>query len=290
MKLLAFGEILWDIYPEEQFIGGAPLNFAAHCARHGVQSYMLSAVGTEELGSASLAKLESWGIRTDYVSRLTDKETGKCLVALDENSVPSYNLLKDVAWDYIDCEKAAKDSFDVLYFGTLALRSQTNEDNLRAFIKNTDTQEVFVDINIRPPFYSEGSIRFALENATIAKISDEELPVVAAALGISCSDNHLENAQQLANLFPKLRLLIITLGKNGSCAYDVASKQFYCQAPVLADVKSTVGAGDSFGAAFLAKFLNGTPIDQSLTYAAKVAAFVVSQYGAIPDYRPADLE
>lgn len=289
MKLLAFGEILWDIYPDEQFIGGAPLNFAAHCARHGIQSYMLSAVGTDELGNTSLAKLQSWGIHTDYVSRLPDKETGKCIVTLDENSVPTYNLLEDVAWDYINCESAAEDTFDVLYFGTLALRSQTNEDNLKAFIKSNCSRHVFVDINIRPPFYSESSIRFALENATIAKISDEELPTVAAALGISCAQDQQENARQLAQLFPKLQLLIITLGKDGSCAYDVPADQFYRQAPVQADVKSTVGAGDSFGAAFLAKFLNGAPIDQSLAYAAKVAAFVVSQYEAIPDYQPADL-
>jgi len=289
MKLLSFGEILWDIYPEEQFIGGAPLNFAAHCARHGVQSYMLSAVGTEELGSTSLAKLQQWGIHTDYVSRLSNKETGKCIVTLDENSVPTYNLLQDVAWDYIDCEAAARDTFDVLYFGSLALRSQTNEQNLKALIKNNCSKDIFVDINIRPPFYSDNTIRFALENATIAKISDEELPVVAAALGIACSDDHAQNAQKLSALFPKLRLLIITLGKDGSCAYDVPSGQFYRQAPVLTEVKSTVGAGDSFGAAFLAQYLNGMPIDQSLAYAAKVAAFVVSRYEAVPDYRPADL-
>ena len=28
-KLLAFGEILWDVYPDEKFLGGASLNFAA---------------------------------------------------------------------------------------------------------------------------------------------------------------------------------------------------------------------------------------------------------------------
>lgn len=290
MKLLSFGEILWDIYPEEQFIGGAPLNFAAHCARHGQQVYMLSAVGTEALGDTSLEKVKSWGIRTDFVSRLADKETGKCIVTLDENSVPSYNLLTDVAWDYIDCRQVAEETFDVLYFGTLALRSKENMESMQALLARKPAGEVFVDINIRPPFYTDSTIRFALENATIAKISDEELPTVAAALGIACEDDHEANARQLCQLFPQLRLLIITLGKDGSCAYDAPTGHFYRQAPVLTEVKSTVGAGDSFGAAFLAKYLNGTPIDQSLSYAAKVAAFVVSQFGAIPDYQPEDLE
>ena len=30
MNVLSFGEILWDIYPDKKFLGGAPLNFAAH--------------------------------------------------------------------------------------------------------------------------------------------------------------------------------------------------------------------------------------------------------------------
>lgn len=289
MKLLAFGEILWDVYPHEKFIGGASLNFAAHCAKHSAQAYMLSSVGTDSLGDASLAQLKSWGVHTNYVARLPHKETGKCLVTLDENSIPSYNLLTDVAWDCIDCQCAAKDKFDVLYFGTLALRSQSNADNLKAFIKTNRFREIFVDVNIRPPFYSAESIRFALENATIVKISDEELPTVLSALNMSYTQDHLENARQLSQHFPNLRLLIITLGKEGSCAYDVARDTFFRQGPVQTDVQSTVGAGDSFGAAFLVKFFNGTPIDQCLAYAAKVAAFVVSRFDAVPDYDPAKL-
>lgn len=286
MKLLAFGEVLWDVYPQERFIGGAPLNFAAHCAKHGIDAYMLSAVGDDELGKETLAQLKNWGLHTDYVSVLPHKQTGKCLVTLDENSIPSYDLLKDVAWDYVNCKTATENTFDVLYFGTLALRSENNKAALKALINSSSFRHIFVDVNIRPPFYSRESIRFALENATIVKISDEELPTVANTLDLPLSDDHEQNAKVLAARFPGLQLVLITLGENGSCAYDVAADTFHRQGPIQTEVVSTVGAGDSFGAAFLSRFWEGLSIDRCLEYAAKVAAFVVSRFDAIPDYEP----
>ena len=288
MKLLAFGEVLWDVYPNDRFIGGATLNFAAHCAKHNAQAYLLSAVGNDRLGQDTLAVVRSHKLHTDYVSVLENIPTGQCLVTLDENSIPSYNLLKDVAWDCIDCQTAAKGSFDVLYFGTLSLRSEQNLQNLQMLLRTSRFQDVFVDVNIRPPFYSEKSIRFAMENGTIVKISDEELPVVAKALGIPCSQNQAENARLLMAQFPNIRLLLITLGSKGALAMD-AQGRLYEQSAFPAQPVSTVGAGDSFGAAFLVKLFEGASIGYCLEYAAKVAAFVVSRYDAVPDYDPAAL-
>jgi fructokinase len=53
---------------------------------------------------------------------------------------------------------------------------------------------------------------------------------------------------------------------------------------------STVGAGDSFAAAFLTRYLNGKDILSCMQFAAKVSAFVVSETGAVPDYNPGDFE
>lgn len=50
MRALAYGEIIWDVFPEEQVIGGAPFNFVAHLAHLGNETYLISAVGKDELG------------------------------------------------------------------------------------------------------------------------------------------------------------------------------------------------------------------------------------------------
>ena len=39
MKYLVFGEVLWDVYPNKKYIGGAPLNFAAHLALRNKENF-----------------------------------------------------------------------------------------------------------------------------------------------------------------------------------------------------------------------------------------------------------
>ncbi|MBR2351246.1 MAG: carbohydrate kinase, partial [Clostridia bacterium] len=48
-------------------------------------------------------------------------------------------------------------------------------------------------------------------------------------------------------------------------------------------VVSTVGAGDSFGAVFLARYLTGVEVTRALGEAAAVASFVVSNQDSIPE-------
>lgn len=284
MKILSFGEILWDIYPDKQHIGGAPLNFAAHLAKHGEEVFMLSALGKDALGMAALSQLEAWGISTAYVSMLTDKPTGSCQVTLDAQAVPTYTLLSDVAYDYIPCDTVAE-TFDVLYFGTLALRSVYNYESLQRLLNKRCYRDVFVDINIRPPFYSAKTVQFAAENATIIKVSDEELPTVSALLEIEDTVPQ-DFARALAKRYSNLRCVIITQGADGALAFGTAHNALYSCESERVQVASTVGAGDSFSAAFLHKYLQGQGLDTCLAYAAKVAGFVVSHYGAVPEYDP----
>ena len=281
MKVLAFGEVLWDVYPDKAYIGGAPLNFGGHLAKQGEEVYILSAVGKDKLGEDALGVLKKWGIGTDCV-RVTDRETGKCLVTLDSNSVPSYELLGGVAWDCIEGD--VDGDFDVLYFGTLALRSDTNYNTVSSLIKRGGFREIFADVNIRPPHYGEKTVKMALENATILKISDEELDRVMDCAGLETGDCET-SAVRLAEAFPNLKIILITLGAKGSLAYVTAEKRFSYAEGIKVEVVSTVGAGDSFSASFISCYFKGESIEECLAYATKVSAFVVSQYDAVPDYK-----
>ncbi|MBE6712735.1 MAG: carbohydrate kinase [Ruminococcaceae bacterium] len=286
-KILSFGEILWDIYPNEKHLGGASLNFAAHLAKFGHRVDMLSALGADSLGEEARAQLRDWNLGDRFVPALAGRETGACLVTLDENSIPSYNLLKDVAYDCISCEGIRED-FDLLYFGTLALRSEYNFASLTELLKQKSFGEIFVDMNIRPPFYSEKTVRFAVSRATVLKISDEELPTVARLLGTKETEPRAF-AAHLAKAFSNLRCIIITLGGEGAYALSCEDeKGAFCPAKKVS-VKSTVGAGDSFGAAFVSEYLSGKDLLSCLQTASAVAGFVVSQTAAVPDYKPADL-
>lgn len=280
MKLLSFGEILWDLYPNEKYIGGAPFNFAAHFAKHQEQVYMLSCLGMDELGDEAIVRLKELGVSTDYVSRSAVKQTGRCLVTLDKNAVPSYDLISDVAYDHIPCDHI-KEEFDALYFGTLALRRKENLAALAGLLKEKSFREIFVDVNIRPPFYCEQTVTFAIGHATLLKISDEELPIIAELLSIK---NDKAFAKTLKQKYPNLKIILITCGSKGSYCYD-GNREYFCQAQKVR-VASTVGAGDSFSASFLYQFTQKKDLQFCLEYATKVAGYVVSQYEAVPDFEP----
>lgn len=288
MKILSFGEVLWDVYTDKKFIGGAPLNFAAHLAIHGEKVAMLTTVGDDELGSEAAQIIRNFGIDDSYVG-VTDKlETGKCLVSLDENQVPSYNLLHNVAYDHIDTS-IGTEKFDILYFGTLALRDDYNRKSLSELIENNNFREIFVDVNIRPPFYDDKIIDFAAKNATILKISKEELHIILGGMKLNETKSIEENIEDISLKFANLKLIILTCGSEGAMVYDCSTQQNYRCAAGKEKPVSTVGAGDSFSAGFLHKFIRGEDISICLAYATKLADFVVSRYDAVPNYRCEDL-
>ena len=240
---------------------------------------MISALGDDELGTTALEKLRGWKINADYVNIVPDAPTGKCLVTLGRGGVPSYDLLDNVAYDFIDCGMK-NEKFGALYFGTLALRGKHNMRGIAELIENNSFGEIFVDVNIRPPFYSKESILFALEHATVIKISDEELPVVMTEI----FGGERENAEKaIAEKFENLKLVIVTRGERGSLAYDARAKKTYYAEAIKVDVVSTVGAGDSFSAAFIYGYLSGESVEKCLSRASQLSAYVVSKADAIPE-------
>lgn len=288
IKLLSFGEALWDVYPDNKYIGGAPLNFAAHFSALGGEAYLLSCVGDDYLGDEILKRLEQWGVKTDYVFKESNLQTGKCLISLNESQMPSYNLLNNVAYDFIKLPESIPSDFDALYFGTFALRSVNNIKSLKKLLESVNFKEVFVDINIRAPFYSKETINFALSNSTILKISGEELPIVLKNIDLADSKYNIA-AEQIADKFKNIKLIIITLGENGAFAYKTDLKKSYSCDAKKVDVVSTVGAGDSFSAAFLLKYSKGLDVADCIEFASKISGFVVASKEAVPDYDFANL-
>jgi fructokinase len=289
MKILSVGEIIWDVFPDRRAIGGAPLNFAAHCALCGAQSALLSAVGGDPLGEESLKALADFGVRTDYV-QTNSLPTGQCIVTLDENRIPSYRILRGVAYDGIVSSdgtvgRIASEQFDALYFGTLIQREQVSRRAVREIVQKCRFETVFCDVNLRPDCFDADSVAFCMENASILKVSMEEEPSLRALAGYRPKGEDVQSvAQAICERFGNVRILLLTLGEKGSFAYDARSRKAYRQEALGGSVVSTVGAGDSFSAAWLASYLAGKPIEACMRKAAEISGFVVAHTEAVPKY------
>ena len=122
-----------------------------------------------------------------------------------------------------------------------------------------------------------------LENATILKISDEELPKLSEVV-FGNEYDYTDISIKISKQFLNIKLIIITMGEKGSFAYDCVNAMLFTCESQKVKVVSTVGAGDSFSAAFLYKYMLGADIDTCLETASKISAYVVSKTEAVPEY------
>ena len=284
-KVCGLGEVLWDAFPDGEKFGGAPANFTCHCRSLGAQAYVVSCIGRDRRGVKAREFLDSHGVDTSCLAESGAYETGVVIVALDEAGKPEYEIKEGVAWDNIPWTEeigALAPQLDAVCFGSLSQRSDVSRGTIGKFLAATgpDCLRVF-DINIRQSFYNDEIIRSSLESANVLKLNDEELPIVAKLIGAEGRDEEIVGA--IIREFG-LKLVALTCGPQG--ALMVTPEESSSAAPSATDVISTVGAGDSFTAAMIMGFLNNKPLDRINQEANRLAAFVCTQHGAVPELPP----
>lgn len=281
MKVLAFGEILFDCYPTVRKIGGAPLNFCAHLAKLGGDVSILSAIGRDSNGEEAARIVKEFGVDIRYLQYQPDLPTGMCRVTYCEGE-PQYELVYPCAYDSIlENEQIYKEHFDVFYFGTLAARGETSQNTLKAILQNGNFQTVLFDMNLRQHYYSKESVLEGLSACHIVKMNREEFSYVKEISGIS--ETEYEKALRQLCIKHQIQTAILTLDKEGACIFD--GTEGFFRAPVSkGEFVSAVGAGDSFCACFLYHYFHKTPMQIGLEKANRLAGYVVSREGAIPEY------
>lgn len=284
LSILACGELIWDLFPSGEKMGGAPVNFACHAALQGAQATILSAVGKDPRGEEALNILDRFGVDTSLVQRHENAPTGTAKVSLDSAGQPGFEITSNTAWDHIEWRvKLGKLLAEVnaVYFGTLGQRSSVARETIRRVLDLARTRKIcrVLDVNLRRPFYNDGLIRESVALASVLKLSDEELPRIADACGVTLGPIVNDILRSLRERYD-LQIVVLTRGAQG--AILVSADKIVEQPGIPCKVHDTVGAGDSFTAALTVGLLKGEPIDLALRNACEVAAVVCSQPGAVP--------
>jgi fructokinase len=282
LEIAGIGEVLWDVFPDGELFGGAPANFACHCRALGARSYVIGCIGDDARGERAVEFLRSHDVDTSALAVSDVYETGTVVVTLDAAGKPSYEIKEGVAWDhlpYSDNLDAITRESDAVCFGTLGQRHATSRETIRKFLAATPSHCLRVyDINLRQSYFTEDTIRASLDLANALKLNDEELQVIAPMHDLEGSDETIIHS--LLESY-ELELVALTRGTRGSLI--VTQDAMSDAAGVEVAIADTVGAGDAFTAAMITGYLNNWSLDKTNQFANRVAAYVCSQFGAVPE-------
>lgn len=281
LRIIGIGELVWDMLPAGRQLGGAPVNFAYWCNRLGAEGFPVSAVGEDEPGETALGILAGAGLDTSYIQH-NARPTGRVEVTLSGDGIPQYEIIEGVAWDELGADPRTTElvaTADALCWGSLAQRSEASHRAIRTLLDAAapDCLKVF-DINIRQRWYTREILVESLRKADVLKLNEEELPLLASLLGLQAA-----GAEAIARLCREfsLRYVIYTAGASHSEIHAVEGLVSRLATPKV-QVADTVGAGDSFSAAFITSLLQGEKLTVAHRKAVETAARVCTLHGAIP--------
>lgn len=280
--VVGMGEALWDVLPEGKKIGGAPANFAYHVSQFGLPSCVVSAVGDDDLGREIIENFTAKGLKQLIAD--VPYPTGTVQVEIDQSGVPQYEIKENVAWDnipYTERLESLAERTTAVCFGSLAQRNVVSRNTINRFLdvvsRNEENLIVF-DVNLRQGFYNKEILCNSMKRCNILKINDEELVTVSRMFGYPGID--LQDKCWILLGKYNLKMLILTCGINGSYVFTPGNVSF--QSTPKVEVADTVGAGDSFTAAFISSVLKGKSVSEAHSLAVRTSAFVCTEKGAMP--------
>ena len=286
--ILTFGETLWDLLPDGRELGGAPFNFAYRVNGLGDQGLMVSRLGCDDLGDHAWSRITDMGMDTACLQRDPDHPTGTVPVTLDQRGNPTFTIIPNVAYDYIertDALLAAAAKADCICYGTLAQRRPVSRATVEALLDAAPNAVKLLDINFRPDCYTDDTITTSLQRADILKCNHAELTELAELFSLPRDVPAFCHA-----MIDRWALThcVVTLGERGAFAASPTAQAAYV--PGLAvDVVDTCGSGDAFTAGFIHRHLRRAALADSLRMGNAVGALVATQRGGTAPITPDDV-
>lgn len=292
-NIVGIGEALFDLFPDGERLGGAPLNVAVHANQlaqvRGGRGVVVSRVGQDELGQRLVEELRSRGMTTEFIQTDPDRPTGRVYINIKPDGEPQFEILRDAAWDVLSFEFDLEDlayRCEAVCFGSLAQRDAQSRNAIYRFLDATRRAAKMYDVNLRGEI-DQGALRRSCEMASIVKLNERELPMVISALGMgSAGRGEMDAAERQAEALVKefgLEMVVLTRGQRGTKLITAGERVEGEPASYdAAEGADAVGAGDACAAAILVGRVLRMPLEKMANLANHAGAYVASQPGATP--------
>jgi fructokinase len=279
-KIAAFGEVLWDLLPDASILGGAPFNFTYRINSLGNEGIMISAVGKDTLGEKALKTISELQISDRYIQIIPQYPTGTVNIFFDEFKNPDFEIIKDVAYDFVTFNENLKElilQVDCICFGTLAQRNSISKQTLQKLLKHFKGKYRLYDLNLRKDCYSRENIISSLNHADILKLNKQEANTLNDLLQLN-KNGLREICMELINCY-HLQYCVITMEEYGSLAVSESGEVVYSPG-FKVDLADPLGAGDAFTAGFVDALLREKSLKEASEEGNRFGALVATQRGA----------
>lgn len=276
--IVAIGEALWDVFPDERRPGGAPCNVAFHAARLGDRGVIVTRVGDDPPGNELVTFLRERGVDTDCVQRDGTRPTGTVVVTL-EDADAHFTITDDVAWDHMAAEdhaRALASAADAVCVGSLAQRSEVSRAAIQQLLSDARGRALVVfDVNLRAPFIDLEVIDATFRVADVVKVSESELAQLSTRLAKPSLIGWLLQTVGV-------QAVCVTRGEAGASITTLEGTVSAAGVEVDGSAGDTVGAGDAFTAAMAHQLVRNATPQETLHVANRYAALVATKKGAMP--------
>lgn len=279
MKVLNFGSLNLDyvysvdhmVMPGETlasggmniFCGGKGLNQSIALAKAGVPVYHAGMIGEE--GAALLDACKESGVKTDFIRTIPGK-SGHTIIQVDKDGQNCILLFgganRSITKEFVDEVLSHFEKGDILLL--------QNEVNLLDYIID-EAYETGMTIILNPSPYNS-----ALDACDFHKISMFLLNEIEGGQVTGETDTE-KILEKLKELYPETKV-VLTLGGDGS-VYQYKEEK-YRQGIYKVKAVDTTAAGDTFTGYFISSVIDGMPVQEGLSLAAKASAIAVSREGA----------
>ena len=254
--------------------GGQAANVATWITRTNSKAHLVARTGNDPVGFALISDLDKYGV--EHLNLMhSGRPTGVVVILVDANGERTMFPDNGANADLEATDLPPLDDIDGVYISGYALLDFRSRDAVLAMIKK-------IKVSGKPIFFdptTTGAMKIVSR--------DEVLSWVAMMDGILLNSEEalylggaadVESAEQ--NLLKYVPLVVIKLGSKGAMAVKDGSSAKV--SAVTTNVVDTTGAGDSFAAGFIPKWLETGDLTQALTAGAALAAKCVSSVGARP--------
>lgn len=288
LHIAAIGELLWDEYPERKFLGGSPANVIWHCSHMSCQAAVAGRVGADAAGDALISLMQSMGLSTRMVQRDSKRPTGSVQVRVNETGQPDYQCTRDAAFDYLAFDHSLEElacSADAVYFTTRGQRHPKAAATIGRFLDAAGKALKVYDLNLTG--WNDGiaaTVEAGLQRCQVLQVNQKEMAFLHRTF-----NSHMDDHGLLRYLLQQydLRLVALTLGDDGCLLMSPQETLAHSGFNVAAT--DTNGCGDAFSAMMMVQFLSGVSLADIADQSCRLAAWVATRPGAVPDWSLADL-